>query len=199
MIRTARYISIVCVALGVALVGLCIAEETSVLFLVAPTRTHPGEYATPRKALEAKGFRVVVACARTSASDMNGRPIPVDLTLDTVDPRRYRAVVVVGGYSIWKYAGNPAVERILMGVDEAKGLTAGICAGTYVLGKAGLLRGKKATGPKPGARWKKYRAEYTGRPVEVDGRVITGKGPSAAEGFGNALVQLLSGRFTNLY
>lgn len=98
-------------------------------------------------------------------------------------------MVVVGGYCIWTYAGNPTVERILRRVDAPEGLPADMCAGTYVLGQAGLLKGTTASGQKLSARRKKYGAVYTGRSVEVDGRVVTGKGPPAAD---DTLVATLS-------
>jgi protease I len=39
---------------------------------------------------------------------------------------------------------------------------------------------------------KEQGANYTGGTVEVDGRIITGNGPEAAQAFGEKLAQLLS-------
>ena len=57
-----------------------------------------------------------------------------------------------------------------------------------VLGKLGLLKGKKAT-CYPGFEQYLEGAECTGAPVERDGNIITGKGPGAAMEFALELLQ----------
>ena len=59
-----------------------------------------------------------------------------------------------------------------------------------MLGHLGLLRGRKAT-CYPGVEPELEGAQCTGALVEVDGNVVTGKGPAAAFEFGFALVELL--------
>ena len=68
-----------------------------------------------------------------------------------------------------------------------------ICAAPMVLGKLGILEGKKAT-CYPG--FEKYLdgAEYTADMVTVDGNIITGRGPAAAMPYGYALLSLFVGR-----
>lgn len=68
-----------------------------------------------------------------------------------------------------------------------------ICAAPMVLGKLGILEGKKAT-CYPG--FEKYLdgAEYTADMVTVDGNIITGRGPAAAMPYGFALLSLFVGR-----
>ena len=67
-----------------------------------------------------------------------------------------------------------------------------ICAAPMVLGKLGILKGKKAT-CYPG--FEKYLdgAEYTADMVTVDGNIITGRGPAAAMPYGYALLSLFVG------
>ena len=62
-----------------------------------------------------------------------------------------------------------------------------------VLGKLGLLKGKKAT-CYPGFEQYLEGADCTGAMVEKDGNVITGKGPGAAMEFALAVVELLQGK-----
>ena len=81
---------------------------------------------------------------------------------------------------------------ILLVAQEQKPIAA-ICAAPMVLGKLGLLKGKKAT-CYPGFEQYLEGAECTGAPVERDGNIITGKGPGAAMEFALAVVELLQGK-----
>jgi putative intracellular protease/amidase len=174
------------------------AESPIILMIVADSRTHPLEYGVPRKILEEGNCVVHVASKGMRATDMNGEDIPVDMTLDKVNPGDYRAVIIVGGYRVYKYEGDPKIKRILEGVLEGDGYATGICAGSYVLGKAGLLKGKKATGPRA-HKLRRSGAIYTGKLVEADGRIITGKGPSSAKAFGEAVLEKVRKPLSNLY
>ena len=78
---------------------------------------------------------------------------------------------------------------------------AAICAAPMVLGKLGLLKGKKAT-CYPGFEQYLEGAECTGAPVAEcvsepvvrDGSIITGMGPGAAMEFALAIVDMLVGK-----
>lgn len=69
---------------------------------------------------------------------------------------------------------------------------AAICAAPSIIGKKGLLKGKKAT-CFPGFEQFLAGAEYTGEGVVHDGKIITGKGPGAAVDFGLKLSEILTG------
>ena len=68
----------------------------------------------------------------------------------------------------------------------------GIVAAPMVLGGLGLLKGRKAT-CYPGFEPKLIGATVTGEAVEVDGNVVTGRGPGLVFNFGLALVSVLKG------
>ena len=70
---------------------------------------------------------------------------------------------------------------------------AAICAAPSVIGKKGLLKGKKAT-CFPGFEDFLEGAEFTGAPVEWDGNIITARGAGVAIEFGLKLVEVLSGK-----
>ena len=82
-------------------------------------------------------------------------------------------------------------EMIMQYAAQGKSLAA-ICAAPLVLGKRGLLKGKKAT-CYPGFEEFLEGAEYTAAPVECDGNFITGKGPGAAMDFAFAIVEKFCG------
>lgn len=58
------------------------------------------------------------------------------------------------------------------------GLIAAVCAAPLVLGHLGLTEGKTCT-CYPGFETELGKANYTGTMVEVDGNLITGRGPAA--------------------
>ena len=68
-----------------------------------------------------------------------------------------------------------------------------ICAAPSILGKKGLLKGKKAT-CFPGFEEFLEGADFTGEPVEKDGKIITARGAGVAVEFGLKLVEALSGK-----
>ena len=72
---------------------------------------------------------------------------------------------------------------------------AAICAAPLVLGRLGLLDGKRAT-CYPGFEGELRGASCTGALVEVDGQFITGKGPAAVFEFGYTLVELMKDKQT---
>jgi protein deglycase len=72
-------------------------------------------------------------------------------------------------------------------------LVAAICAAPLVLGSTGILKGKKAT-CYPGVESRLTGATFTGNAVEVDGNIITGRGPGLAMVFSLALVEKLVGK-----
>lgn len=84
------------------------------------------------------------------------------------------------------------LRRLLLDFAQRQNPIAAICAAPMVLGKLGLLKGRKAT-CYPGFEQFLEGAEYTGALVERDGNFITGKGPGAAMDFALAVVELLCG------
>ena len=72
---------------------------------------------------------------------------------------------------------------------------AAICAAPLVLGRLGLLDGKRAT-CYPGFESELEGATCTGALVEVDGQFITGKGPAAVFEFGYAIVEMMKDKAT---
>ena len=70
---------------------------------------------------------------------------------------------------------------------------AAICAAPMVLGKLGLLKGKKAT-CYPSFEQYLDGAECVNEPVVRDGNIITGMGPGAAMEFALTIVDLLVGK-----
>ena len=84
------------------------------------------------------------------------------------------------------------VQKILKKAYDADKFVAAICAAPSVLGKAGMLTGKKAT-CYPGFEEHLIGAEYIKAPVVTDKNAITSCGAGAAGEFAYALIMALYG------
>ena len=96
---------------------------------------------------------------------------------------------IPGATNLYAYA--PLRELLIEHAKAGKALAA-ICAAPLVLGLLGLLKGKKAT-CYPGFEDKLIGATPTGKMVEVDGNILTGKGPAAAYFLGYAIIEHFKG------
>jgi 4-methyl-5(b-hydroxyethyl)-thiazole monophosphate biosynthesis len=117
------------------------------------------------------------------------------------------AVVVPGGMpGAANIASCAEALQLIKRVGEAGGVTAALCAApAVVFAKLGLLAGKKYTcfpGKEAsipqyaGADWEKLTVGSVKRDedVVVDGTLITGRAPGAAEAFSFALIEKLAGK-----
>ena len=84
-------------------------------------------------------------------------------------------------------------ELLLLPGGMPGAATLDICAAPMVLGKLGLLKGKKAT-CYPSFEQYLEGAECIDAPVVRDGNIITGMGPGAAMEFALTIVDLLVGK-----
>lgn len=164
-----------------------------VLMVIASSQFRDEEYQRPRQILEAAGAKVTVASSRLAeAVGMLGLKVKPEILLQDARMEQYDAVVFVGGMGATEYWENPTAHALAKQAYQSGKLTSAICLAPMTLANAGLLKGKKATIWKDAASdFKTKGVVYTGKPVEQDGRIITGSGPDAAEAFGNALVEAL--------
>ena len=90
---------------------------------------------------------------------------------------------------------SPDVDRLIRQTLSDGGRLAAICAAPLVLGRRGLLVGKRAV-CFPGFENELRGAIKSDKRVETDGSVTTAVGMGAAYEFGLALLSLLAGRET---
>lgn len=124
----------------------------------------------------------------------HGIVVQADRLFEETNFEKADALVLPGGMpgSSNLNAFEPLKEQLILQYKKQK-IVAAICAAPLVLGGLGLLKGKKAT-CYPGFEPKLIGAQTTGQPTEIDGNVITGKGPGFVYNFGLALVQVLRGK-----
>jgi len=170
-------------------------SNKKILMVVAFENFRDEEYLTPKEIFEDAGAEVVTASTQEGeASGMLGAKTEVDVTLDEVDVMEYDAIVIAGGTGATVYWDDDLLHEILRMAVEVDKLVAAICLSPVTLGKAGLLKGKRVTCyiDAKDKLMKSGISEYVDEPVVVDGKIVTGNGPQAAEEFGQTVASMLA-------
>lgn len=97
-----------------------------------------------------------------------------------------------GGVGTDNLSAHTQLRALLVEADGKGTLIAAICAAPMVLGRIGILEGRKAT-CYPGCEGDLSGAEYTAAGVEQSVNIITGCGPGVSFDFGFAIVERLCG------
>ena len=165
----------------------------SVLMIIASNNFRDEEYLHPREVLENEGAKITIASStKKEATGMLGTKVVPDILIDEVDIDDYDAVIFVGGSGANEYWENEKAHEIAKKAYEKSKVIGAICIAPVTLARAGLLKGKKATVYTSDIEnIKKEGAIYTGNSVEVDGKIVTGNGPTAAKEFGEKIAELL--------
>jgi len=90
---------------------------------------------------------------------------------------------------------DPRIRELLKKLADSGRWTGAICAAPRVLASAGLLDGRHATaypGSLDGSPVKDM--VYEEKPVVIDGKVVTSRGPGTAMDFALTLIELLAGK-----
>lgn len=156
------------------------------------------EALTPVDVLRRAGIEVKTVSVGESKTVRGAHDIRVsaDISVGEVDPDAAEMYVLPGGMPGTNNLYDCAGLRKLISDGAGSGkYIAAICAAPSILGRMGLLRGRKAT-CYPG--FEKYLdgAEYTGAPVERDGNIITARGMGVALEFSLELCAALKDRET---
>lgn len=189
----------------IVLVAGCISQEgetvptlrgKKALFIINQTYFRDEELTEPKKILENEGAVVKVASITTEeARGMLGLRVIPDIAVRNANPADYDVLVVVGGSGSPQLANYSEVLDVIRRFNEQEKPIASICLGPYVLARAGILDGKRATVfPADFALTELRRAgaKYVEENVVVDGKIITAPGPEAAKQFGEQIVKVLS-------
>lgn len=146
--------------------------------------------------LRRAGVEVVTAGLGDGAvTASRGTRFVPDATLDEAMGETFDMVVLPGGLPGADYLdADPRIHELLRSQVDQGRTVAAICAAPKVLASSHLLDGRKAT-CYPGCINAEDYGEvvFTGSPVEVDGPVITSRGPGTAMDFALALIERLEG------
>jgi len=145
----------------------------------------------PKKAFEAAGARVDLVSTQTGkAMSRGGVETRVDITIEQLEASDYDAVVFVGGSGAGEYFQNAKAHAVARDTLKQNKILASICAASTILAKAGVLKGKKATGyhKDPIVR---HGGHYASEFVVKDGNLITAVGPNVVKEFAQAIMDAL--------
>lgn len=121
--------------------------------------------------------------------------VEADVEIDEVSAEDMELIMLPGGPGHTGIEKSEQAKELILAAVKKNCWLAAICAAPSVLGKMGLLSGKRVT-CFPGYEKFLSDSEVTGSKVEVDGRVITAKGAGAAGEFGFAMLTALKGKET---
>lgn len=112
--------------------------------------------------------------------------------IEKVDQDKYDALVIPGGMpGAANLRDDDKVIELVKKFDKENKILAAICAGPIVLGKAGVLNGKKAT-CYPGFESELGDASYCKDIVVQDNNIITSMGPATAMYFAFKILENLA-------
>ena len=121
----------------------------------------------------------------------HGITVSCDLLAEEVDKSEISAVIFPGGMpGSLNLDASPFTDKFIEAAIKNGGRLAAICAAPLVLGRRGLLRGKRAT-CFPGFESELIGATPTGEAVVTDGSITTARDFRAAVAFGDELARLL--------
>ena len=166
----------------------------TVVLVIAEKIFRDEEYQVPKGILSKAGIKVVTASTTTGeATGKLGLKVRPDILVSQIDTDTLDALIFIGGGGAEQYFHDPLAHRLAREAAQKGKVYGAICIAPVVLANAGLLKGKRATVFQSGAKsLNNGGAIYTGGDVEVDGKLITGCGPEAANEFGERLVEMLT-------
>lgn len=123
------------------------------------------------------------------------------MALESVDTGQFDALAVPGGFESAGFYEDAFDERFLNVIryfDRVKKPIASVCVGALTLGKAGILKGRKATTyDLPDGSRRKQLAQYGAivqdQNLVVDNNVITSTGPASGLDVAFTLLEMLTG------
>jgi len=115
-----------------------------------------------------------------------------DLTFEDTDFSDMRMLILPGGPGHTAFSESDKIQKLIKSAYEKGLYIASICASPSVIGKMGLLKGKRFT-CFPGFEDLVKGGIYSPEKVVIDGQFITARGAGAASDFGFEIVTLFKG------
>jgi len=168
-----------------------------VAFIIAFRGFKDEEYLKPKAVLESGGVEVETFSNKKGvAIGSEGEGVVVK-ELDDLGVVNFHAIIFVGGPGALDSLDNEKSYAISKETLAQNKILAAICISPVILSKAGVLENKKATAwtsslnKKPRQILKDNNAIFIDKDVIIDGNIITANGPSAANDFGQKILDSL--------
>ena len=163
-----------------------------VLMVLAPKKFKDPEFFEPKEILEKAGIKVLTACSEGGFSESKlGVRVKIDVKLGEVKVEDYDALIFIGGSGSSVYFNDKTALNLAKKFHSEGKIVGAICIAPTILANAGVLNGKRATAFETEKENIAAVGTYTDAEVEVDGKIITAKWPTAAKEFGRAIAKAL--------
>ncbi len=126
-------------------------------------------------------------------SGKHGVSVVADTLFDEMKDSCFDMLVIPGGTTA--YTEHGGLLDMVIRQNKEGGKLAAICAAPAVLGKAGILKGRRAV-CYPGMEPWLTGAKIGSAPVETDGNITTAMGPAITPFFALRLLEILKGKET---
>jgi protease I len=172
---------------------------SSALVIIAPTGYQDKELDGTLKGLKNGGFDVIIGSTEIGpCTGKFGGTTEATVALRDVIAADYDRIAFIGGPGAHQLTDNIDAHRVAREAVDMHMPLGAICIAPTVLAAAGVLKGRNATvwDDGEGTQIEMLRrggATYSGEPVTVDGLIITGNGPDAAEAFGQKMAMIGEG------
>jgi len=169
-------------------------NKKSILIFLPSLHFSGTEFLTTKRFLEENGIKTFIA------SDSNflcisetGHKVKADVSLFNIHENNFNGIVFIGGSGARNYWDNLLLHKTAIRFYKSKKIVAAICSASVILAKAGILDGISAT------CFFEDRIElinkgidYKNLPVIIEENIITANGPSSANAFAEAVLELLN-------
>lgn len=140
-------------------------------------------------------LKTVSVSGDKAVTGAHGVTVMADISISEVKKSEAEAFILPGGMPGTNVlAESEKVKELLLYGSENEKLICAICAAPSVLGKYGILRGKRAV-CYPGFEDYLDGAKVYEQPVMHDGNVITSRGAGTAHKFAEEILKTLKGEF----
>jgi len=119
------------------------------------------------------------------------------VALSKADPKKYDAMIIIGGHSGDVMCADPMATEFLQKVAENGTVIAGIGAGIMPMIRIGLMNGKKCTGNRTVDYMLKEIGDFRSAPVIADGKVITARNTADSAAVLRALCKYFEPNFVD--
>jgi len=174
-------------------------ENKKIAMIIAFKDFRDQEYFVPKEVLENAGAEIITASINLgTAIGADGGEVGINQLVSEINTAEFAAVVFVGGPGCLKNIDNEDSYKVAKKTISQGKLLAAICIAPTILAKAGVLTGKRATvwnsvmDRGPIKILEANGAIYEDKPVVIDGKIVTGNGPEAAQKFGETIKGLLT-------